>query len=154
MTGVAWQSKPKATPDPQPVRPVYFWYQRPYSFTATILTTSYPAKKKILRGADFNFRNPPADYAAGLLAAQNYVPYQGQFTVAEDDAGAFRYMAYAMNFSNSQAAHGFVRAMVTEEVIEIGTGQTTVFLGAPARFAYRELVNRVRPNPNDQIIYL
>ena len=151
VTGSGWSAKPTKS---APVQNIYVWYKRPYSFTATILKTAYPSKTKISRGADFNFRNPPADYAAGLLAAQNYVPYQGEFRVAEDDAGAFRYMAYAMNFSNSQAAHGFVRAMVTEESIEIATGQTTVFLGAPARFAYRELVNRVRPNPNDQIIYL
>ena len=118
------------------------------------LTKSAVAQPTVTTTADYIFRFPPTGYAAGLLAAQNYIPYEGRFTVVGLQVGFANYRFYAINFSNSQAAHSSIRAMVTEEEIEIATGKTTVRLGPPARFSYRELVNRVKTNANDQIIYL
>jgi hypothetical protein len=150
-TGTAFVYKPTATL----IHPEqYCWLQRPWKFTATLVNKSAASLEPVQRGADYAFRFPPAGYAAGLLAAQNYIPYEGGFTVVADDAGGTRFMASAINFSNSQAAHASIRAMVSEEEIDIGSGKTTVRLGPPARFSYRELVNRVRTNSNDQIIYL
>lgn len=118
------------------------------------ITKSNPGQPTVTTAADYIFRYPPAGYAAGLLAAQNYIPYEGRFTVVEDEAGGTRYMMSALNFSDSQPAYASIRAMVSEEEIDIGSGKTTVRLGPPARFSYRELVNRVKTNANDQIIYL
>ena len=58
------------------------------------------------------------------------------------------------NFSNSQTAHASIRAMVTEESVDIGTGQTSLYMGPPARFSFLELTNKLRTNANDQITYL
>ena len=137
-----------------PLASSYYWYRRAFDFTATLMPSRYAALTRIYRESDYGFRVPPAGFAAGLLAAQNYIPYEGRCTVVEDDAGSTRYINKALSFSNSQTAHASLRAMVTEETVEIGTGKTSIYMGPPARFSFLELVNKMRTNSNDQITYL
>jgi hypothetical protein len=99
-----------------------------------------------------SFRAPPAGFTQGMLESQNYLPYGGKASIVEDQCGGQRYMPRCLNFSNSQPAHTSIHAMVTEETLDLGTGITTIYLGPPARYNYDDLVSRLRPEPNAQII--
>jgi hypothetical protein len=149
--GVCFDNKIYSSKD----RPdVIYWQTRRYSFTAILVSTTITGKRRVYSPADFNFRFPPAGFATGLLAAQNYVPYAGKFGTVEQDPGGTRYMNRALNFSNSQPEHASARAMVSEETVDLANGMTTVIMGPPSRFSYLEFVNRFRTNSNDQIQYI
>lgn len=150
-TGIAWAS---AITGPTSVANYVYWYERPWAFSAILIEPNYTALTRVYRASDYAFRLPASGFAAGLLAAQNYIPYEGRCTVVEDDAGSTRYIDRALNFSNSQTAHASIRAMVTEETVELGMGKTSIYMGPPARFSFLELVNKMRTNSNDQITYL
>ena len=47
-----------------------------------------------------------------------------------------------------------MKAMASEEEWDLDTGTTTIVLGPPARFAFKELVNRLRGSSSDNIVYL
>jgi hypothetical protein len=135
------------------------WMIREVLWSGWLLDKSYPTPTLIFKkpnptpgGSSEAYRAPPSDFTGGLLAAQNYLPYAGKTSFVEDDAGSSRYLHRCLNFSNSQPQHASIYAMVTEEALDLGTGTTTLYLGPPARFAYAELVNRIRPDPNAQII--
>ncbi len=151
ITGKNWSTK--ITPS-NPLAATTYWYRRPWIFEAILLPKRYNTLTRIYRASDYAFRVPPNGFAEGLLAAQNYIPYEGRCKLVEDDAGAARFMNRALNFSNSQPVHASIRAMVTEESVDIGTGQTLLYMGPPARFSYLELVNKMRTSGNDQITYV
>lgn len=131
-----------------------YWQRRRYSFPVILVSTTITGKRRVYSPADFNFRSPPAGFADGLLAAQNYVPYVGKFGTVDQDAGGTRYLMRALNFSNSQPEHASVLSMVSEETVDLTNGITTVQMGPPTRFSYLEFVNRFRTHSNDQIKYL
>lgn len=123
-------------------------YRVPTIITKTPLSTDITAPGT----APEAFRSPPSDFAAGLLAAQNYIPYSGKVSIVEDEVGAARYMNKAFNFVGAQPEHWTIRAMVTEESLELATGITTIYLGPPARYNYGDLVSRMRPDAQAQVV--
>jgi hypothetical protein len=122
-------------------------YTRDSIIIPTISTTTTPNT-----GFRDGFRAPPEGFAQGMLESQNYLPYGGKASIVEDQCGSQRYMARCLNFSNSQPKHASIYAMVTEETLDLGTGITTIYLGPPARFNFDDLVSRIRPEPNAQIV--
>jgi len=110
--------------------------------------------KLLYRKADYSFIFPPADLAANLLAAQNWMPYEGSIQLEQEDVGASRYRGTKVNISNSQSAFSTMGALVSSETIELETGRTTINLGAPARNDYRTLVDKIRKTSQDNIVYI
>jgi hypothetical protein len=108
----------------------------------------------IYKQPDYTFIQPPAGFAAGLLAARNWTPYKGSVALKEQDCGAVRYMGKVMNMTGADPELETMRAMVASERLDISSGTTRLTFGPPARIAYRTLLDAVRPNPNEQIVYL
>ena len=127
---------------------------RQWSLTAYVIAGSWPALTTIYRAADYGFAFPPAGFADGLLAAQNYIPYEGQIEIMAEECGATRYLPTAINLANSMTAHAAMKAMLSSEELDLQTGVTTLVLGPPVRFSYRDLVNRLRGSSNDNVIYV
>jgi hypothetical protein len=109
---------------------------------------------KIYKPADYSFVFPPANLASNLVAAQNYVPYEGGITVVNEVAGGTRYRGTKINIVGSLSEHSTMGALVAEESINIATGQTTITLGTPPRLDYRTFVDRIRKTAQDNIVYL
>jgi hypothetical protein len=108
----------------------------------------------VYRPADYSFISPPADLSANLLAAQNWLPYEGAIQIEQEDVGAARYRGTKVNLSSSLSSFANMGALVSGEVLEIETGRTTINLGAPARNDYRTLVDKIRKTSQDNIVYV
>jgi hypothetical protein len=132
----------------------YYWFARELKVTGWLIPVSYASLTTYYKAADYGFAFPPAGFADGLLAAQNYIPHEGSVVIMEEDCGAARYLSKAINLSNSLTTHATMKAMVSEEELDLDGGSTTLTLGPPARFSYKDLVNRVRGSSNDNIVYL
>jgi len=129
------------------------YYQKPFKFNAKLVASAY-TNQTFYRPADYSFIAPPADLAANLLAAQNWIPYEGAITLEEEDVGATRYRGNKINLINSIPAYSTMGALVSGESLEIESGRTTINLGAPARNDYRTLVDKIRKTSQDNIVYV
>lgn len=123
--------------------------QRPASGDAYVLQ-GHP----LYQEADYTFIAPPASLAANLLAAQNFIPYEGSINLVEEIPGGTRYRGCKVNISGSLSAHSTMDALVSEESINLATGQTTITLGTPPRLDYRTFVDRIRKTPQDNIVFV
>jgi hypothetical protein len=122
--------------------------QRPASGNAYALQ-GHP----LYQPADYTFIAPPANLAANLLAAQNFIPYEGSINLTQEVAGAVRYRGCKVNLIGSLPEHATMGALVSEESLNIATGQTTITLGTAPRLDYRTFVDRIRKTPQDNIVF-
>ena len=129
------------------------YYQKQFQFNAKIVASTY-SNQTFYRPADYSFIAPPANLSANLLAAQNWLPYEGAITLEEEDVGATRYRGNKINLTNSIPAYSTMGALVSGESLEIESGRTTINLGAPARNDYRTLVDKIRKTSQDNIVYV
>jgi hypothetical protein len=132
---------------------VYYGW-KPFSIPVTIVQTNYSTSTTLYRPADYSFIAPPITLAADLLAAQNWIPYEGAITLEEEDVGATRYRGNKINLINSIPAYSTMGALVSGDSLEIESGRTTINLGAPARNDYRTLVDKIRKTSQDNIVYV
>lgn len=107
----------------------------------------------LYRPADYSFIAPPANLAANLLAAQNFVPWEGDVTISEEQAGTTRYRGCKVNIANSLTAHASMGALVSAETLDLKSGITSIELGTPPRVDYRTFVDRIRKTPQDNIVF-
>ena len=127
---------------------------KPFSFNVKATNSIAGTSQTFYRPADYSFIAPPADLAANLLAAQNWIPYEGSIQLEQEDVGGTRYRGTKVNISNSLPAFSNMGALVSGESLEIETGRTTINLGAPARNDYRTLVDKIRKTSQDNIVYV
>jgi hypothetical protein len=153
MSGAQWGG-PTWTNGDQNDDDQWYWLARPVTIKAWLIDTAYATLTDVYRPADYGFAFPPAGFAAGLLAAQNYVPYEGSIEMMAEEAGATRYLGSPINVSHALPAAASMAAMLSSEEWDLESGATTLTLGPPARFSYRDLVNRMRGSSNDNIIYV
>lgn len=125
-----------------------------FSVPCFITTTAYPTTTTVYRPADYSFIQPPANLAANLKAAQDWLPYTGSITLVEEDVGGTRYMGTKINLTNTLPAYASMGALVAGVNLDIATGTTTIELGQPPRLDYRTFVDRIRKTSQDNIVYL
>jgi hypothetical protein len=121
---------------------------------AYISTVAYPTTTTIYRPADYTFIAPPANLAANLKSAQDWLPYEGDIEIIEEDVGATRYRGCKINISNTLTDFAAMGALVASERLDIAAGTTTITLGQPPRLDFRTFVDRVRKTPQDNFEYL
>lgn len=108
----------------------------------------------VYQNADYSFAFPPAGLAANLLAAQNWLPYEGTIQLSEQDAGSTRYRGTKVNVTGSLSSLSTIGALVQSESLDIMNGTTTISLGCAPRNDYRTFVSKIRKTSQDNIIYL
>jgi hypothetical protein len=113
----------------------------------TVLTTLW-------RKEDYSYVNPPAGLAANLLAAQDFVPYQGTVSVVHEDVPAGNPVGTCINIANGPPELAAIRAMVQAAEMDIDRGIETLFCGASPRLAYMDLVRRFRRTGYEVIDYV
>lgn len=132
----------------------YHWLAHPLAVDGYLIPTEYAALTSVYKASDYDFISPPTGFSDGLLAAQNYLAYDGSIEFTEEECGTARYLMKAVNLTHTMTAHATMRAMLQSEELDLASGVTTLVLGAPARFSYADLVNRIRGNSNSNIVYL
>lgn len=103
---------------------------------------------------DYDFVAPPANLAENLKDAQNWLPYQGDIVLVDEDVGGTRYRGTKIRISNSMTAYATMDALVSQETLDIETGTTTITLGQPPRLDYRTFVDRIRKTGQDNIVFV
>jgi len=129
------------------------YYGKNFSFSG-YATPQAVGSSTIYKPADYSFINPPAGLAEFLRSTQDWLPYQGEIVIEEEDVGATRYAGTKVNIINSLPAFSTMGALVAGETIEIESGRTTIQLGAPPRNDYRTLVDKIRKTSQDNIVYI
>lgn len=113
----------------------------------TVLTTLY-------RKSDYDYITPPAGMAAGLLAAQNWVPWEGSLQQVSDAPTGSQLLGYNFNLLNGFSDCASMKALARSIVYDFGNGRTTINIGPPRRTDFKGLANKFRRSPSDNIIYL
>lgn len=122
-----------------------------FELDAYLSTTAYTTGTTLRKPAEFDWSEPPAGFAAGLLASQSWVPYEGRVEITEAEAGATRYRGCVVNVTNYLPDHATMKAMVQTEEINIDSGTTTIRLGAPERLSFQQVIQKFRRASADNI---
>lgn len=129
-------------------------YGYTFAIEAYLVNTAYASPTVVYRPADYSFIAPPANLAANLKAAQDWLPYEGDIEIVEQDAGGTRYRGCKINLTNSFSQFTSMGALVSSERLDIKNGTTTITLGQPPRLDFRTFVDRIRKTPQDNIVYI
>lgn len=119
-----------------------------YYTTSSVLfpavDTAWNVDTTLYRQEDYSFVIPPAGLAANLLAAQNFIPYEGDVVVSHEDLPAGNPVGTCINIANGPAELSAVRAMVQSAEMDVQNGIERLTCGASPRLAYEDLVRRFK----------
>lgn len=138
------------------------WLARPFSLRAKLLASKvgyaqnppWTTPTTVYKKWDFDFLNPPAGMAAGLRAAQAWVPWEGEIGVADDSFPTSNELAKTVNVIGSLTECATMRAMQKGLTYDLLRGRKTRSLGAPARVDLGTAMGRVQVNPQDVVEYV
>lgn len=134
------------------------YYQRNIAFQSSIpvqlISASHGTLATIYRQWDYDYLSPPDGLAADLLAAQNWIPWQGFIVSVADDVDGASGLNLKTNVTGTLTDCATMAALSKSVIYEIMRGRKTLNLGAPARTDYGTLANRFRRHPKDNIVYL
>ena len=117
-----------------------------YSFhfadtSVLLINASIPLPIKIYRADNFSFVSQPQGLAGQLMATQNFLPYEGELGIAEEDLGVTRYRGKVINLNGALTEHQSMKALVQAVDLDIMSGRSSISLGVPSRLSYQNLVN-------------
>jgi len=140
---------------PSPARMRWVWYTT-ISVPFIAVKTDWETDTTLIRQEDYAFVNPPADLAENLLATQDWLPYEGTIIQDIDPATipAGHHIGAKVNVLGVTSDLETMGAMISGQSVHLRTGRITYTLGAPARLAYRDLVNRFRQSGADNVVWL
>ncbi len=113
-----------------------------------------PPASKVYKPWEYSYLTPPAGLAANLVAAQNWVPWEGPITLVADDCSGDNLLPAKYNLANGLPACASMGALARGVSHDLMRGRTTIDLGSPARLDFGTLVSRIRREPKDNIVYL
>lgn len=102
----------------------------------------------------YDYTKPPADLAANLLSAQDWLPWKGAIELVGAEADAANLLDRKFNIEGAWAPAANANALASEIEHDLAAETTRITLGTPARHDYRSLVNRVRRSGQDNIVWL
>ncbi len=138
------------------------WAARPFSCRGVLMQSvagmpdnpPWASPKVVYKKWDYEFLSPPAGMAAGLRDAQNWVPREGEFSLAGGDVSGLSFLNKAINITGGLPHLTNMRAMVKTLKYDLLTGKITYKLGAPARTNLATAMGRVELNPQDVVEYI
>ncbi len=130
------------------------WWAYPFECEGILVNAQHVSNKTIYRPWDYDYLNPPGNMAESLQAAQDWIPWEGDIVVVDDDVSGENRLNRKLCVAGSYAAHADMDAPLRAVTYEGHRGRTIYSLGAPARLDYGSLVSRVRRDPQDNIVWL
>lgn len=131
----------------------YVWTAH-VSTVVPLVKTLWSADTLLIRQEDWGWFYPPAGFADYLLETQNWVPWEGQVTIASDETPAHNLVGAVLNIAEWVPECANMRAMISGYTVTPATGEITFTLGPPARHSFRDLVNRFRQSGADNTYWL
>ena len=131
-----------------------YWFARPFSISTWMIDDSYPAFTNVYKPSDYAYANPPANLASNFLAAQNWVPWEGRFTLVQSNLSLTNQLHRTFNINNCLSACATMEATLSSVTYEILRDRVTYELGAPGRTSLSGAVNRIRQAPDGGIEWL
>ena len=119
-----------------------------------VISIPYPTLTTVYRKWAYSFIVPPVGLAAGLQAAQNWVPWEGPITLVADEVTGDNLLPRKYNLANALPACASMATLARSVSHDILSGRTTIDLGAPARADFGTLTSRIRRQPRDNIVTL
>ena len=128
------------------------WLARPFSVRAVLLqsVTGMPdnppwaTAKTVYKKWDYEFLTPPTGMATGLRIAQDWVPWEGNFTLVYDEVTGSNNLGKPINIEGSETECETMKALVKSLEYDIQRGRAKYSLGAPARLDLGTAMGRVR----------
>lgn len=127
---------------------------RPFSVTGYLIDTAFASLTTVYKPWKYTFAEPPAGMAAGLKVAQNWVPWEGPFTLAADEVTGNNLLNKAVNINGAFTACETMGALAKSVSHDLVRKRTVITLGAPARIDFGTAVGRVPSSPQDIIEYI
>jgi hypothetical protein len=131
----------------------YVW-QATVSTVVPLVKTLWAEDTTLIRQEDWGWFNPPAGFADYLLETQNFVPWEGQVSIATSETPPANLVGSVLNITGTLPELADMKALISGYSVTPKTGEITFTLGPPARHAFRDLVNRFRQSGNDNIYWL
>lgn len=117
------------------------------------VSISYPSTTTVYKKWDYDFLQPPANLAQNLQAAQDWIPWEGPVVIARADLNGYNGIKRTFNLTGSHPDHAAMNALVRSVTFD-SRRRVTWDLGAPARIDVGGLVNKMRSDPQSQIVWL
>lgn len=105
------------------------------TITGTNATTKTYRKVNLTQEAE----PEPTGLAQAILDSIETLHYEGSVDLAEDEAGATRYLGNVLNISGGRTAWETMDAMIVEESLSLGGGRTRLTFGPPRYLAPDQL---------------
>jgi len=131
---------------------VWLFYESQVDFLAT--DTNWSTETTLWREQLTDYGIPSGTIATDLAATQNWLPYEGNVILRENDIGGTQFMNRKLNIKNSISDYANMGAIVNSVTHDIDIKETTVTLGAPDRYSFANLVNRFRQSARDNVYEL
>ena len=128
------------------------WLARPWTIRGVLIDTAFATATTVYKDSDYEFINPPAGMANGLREAQNWVPYEGPFTVELDTVTGDNRIDRVISIDNARAEFSTMKAMVKSMSYDLMTRTISYQLGAPARTDLATAMGRTPVSPQDVVI--
>ena len=122
-------------------------------FEVETINLSYTQATTVRKKWDYDFLNPPAGLAASLRGAQDWIPWEGPVKIAQTAHDGYNGVQRKFNLTNSHPDHAAMDALV-KSITYSSDHRVTWDLGPPARADLGGLVNKLRRNPQDNIVWL
>jgi hypothetical protein len=124
------------------------------SIPVTLISASFPVLTRIYRKSDYDYISPPAGMAEGLLAAQDWVPWEGSIQRVSDEPSGESFLGRKFNVMNAFPECATMNALAKSIVYDFSQGRRTINIGPPRRLDFRGLASKFRRAPTDNITYL
>lgn len=131
------------------------WFTvRPWTVRGWVINVSRPSKTTEYKPWDYDFMEPPSGLAENLRNAQNWVPWEGPVVIARPDLNGYNGLQRKFNLSNAHPDMDGMDAIVKSVTYDGSRHRVTWDLGPPPRADLGGLVNKMRRNPQDNIVWL
>lgn len=127
---------------------------RPFTIRGWVINQAFAALTAVYKPWDYDYISPPAGLATSFRDAQAWLPYEGSVDGAAQDADLVNYLKHKICVANAHAPLATADALVKSVRHDLLRGRMRIDLGAPARTDLGTLVNRIRRQPQSNIVYL
>jgi hypothetical protein len=108
----------------------------------------------IIRKEDWGWFRLPPDLADNLLAAQNWMPYEGTVTTIQEEMIHNNPVGSVLNVTGWVPETSTMRGLITGCTVTPRTGQVTYEVGPPLRHAFLDIINRFKQSGSDNFYWL
>ena len=130
-------------------------YVYEFSIPARFIDQEFEDSTTLFRAPEYGFVFPPEGLADNLRAAQSFVPYEGEVSLASrNEFNPSFILGRKARLAGSLPEYEAMDALVQGVSMELDEGSARVRLGSPDRLSFRNLAERFSVSGQDNIVPL